>query len=167
MNVTTTERRGGPATVGPSPSRLVLGIAACLAAWAIVAVPTSAGGTQAYLVTVKVAPQSTVEAFMSRRFQETVTCREACKVSTRVLIKAGAARRLGFRNVTGKLVLIATNKAALRARTPTKLTFTLTREAQARLGKATATLDIYASVQAVPLSRPAVNFSVGWASKLT
>lgn len=145
----------------------VLSIAACLAACAAAAAPPSSSGAQAFLVNVKVPSQSTVASFTGGRFQETVTCREACRISTKVSIRASAARRLGFSNVTGRLVLVATNSARLKARTPTKLSLTLTREAKARLPKATGLVELFGSVQGVPNSRPTVNVSVGWSSRLT
>lgn len=141
----------------------ILWIAACLAACAA---PPSSSGAQAFLVTVKVPSQSAVASFTGGGFQETVTCREACRVSTRVLIRAGAARRLGFPNVTGRLVLVATNSAKLKAKTPTRLSFTLTPQAKARLPKATGLIELFGSVQGFPNSRPTVNVSVGWASRL-
>jgi hypothetical protein len=67
--------------------------------------------------------QSTVESFMNRQFKEIVTCTRACTVTSKVLIRAPLAMRLGFPNVRGKLVLIATNKGTLKAETPTRLSF--------------------------------------------
>jgi hypothetical protein len=141
----------------------ILWIAACLVACAA---PPSSSGAQAFLVNVKVPSQGTFASFTGGRFQETVTCREACRVSTRVLIRASAAKRFGFKNVTGKLVLVATNSARLKARTPTKLSLTPTREAKTRLGQGAGLLELFGSVQGVPNSRPTVNVSVGWASRL-
>jgi hypothetical protein len=111
--------------------------------------------------------QSTVESFMNRQFKEIVTCTRACTVTSKVLIRAPLAMRLGFPNVRGKLVLIATNKGTLKAETPTRLSYVLTPEAKQHLGKATATIPIFGSVRSVPKSRPTANYSVGWSSKLT
>jgi hypothetical protein len=141
-------------------------IAVCVAFTATVAFAPS-GEAKAYPVSVKVPRQATVESFMNHKFKEIVTCTRACTVTTSVLIRASVAKRLGFENVTGKLVLIATNKGALKAQTPTRLSFVLTRQAEQHLGKATSMVGIFGSVRSVPKSRPTANYSVGWSSELT
>jgi hypothetical protein len=142
-------------------------IAVCAAFTAAVAVAAPSGGAKAYPVSVKVPRQSTVESFMNRQFKEIVTCTRACTVTSKVLITAPLAKRLGFPNVRGKLVLIATNKGTLKPQTPTGLSFVLTRQARQHLGKATSMVGIFGSVRSVPKTRPTVNYSVGWSSKLT
>ena len=141
-------------------------IAMCLVLPATLALGPSSGAAKPFPVKVQVPAQATVKYFVSHRFKETVTCRAACRITTKVLIKAKAARQLGFKRVTGRFAVIATNKAALKARTPTKITFVLTAQARRHLGRARA-ITIYGSVRSVPNTRPLVNFSVGWASKLT
>jgi hypothetical protein len=141
-------------------------IAVCVGFTATVAFAPS-GGAKAYPVSVKVPRQATVESFMNRQFKEIVTCTRACTVTSSVLIRATLAKRLGFANVRGKLVLIATNKATLKAATPTRLSFVLTRQAKQHLGKATSTVPIFGAVRSVPKSRPTANYSVGWSSELT
>lgn len=131
----------------------------------VAAAPTNAA--KAFPLKVKVPQQGRLERFGTARFKETVTCAQACKVGTTVRIKAKLARRLGFRHVSGKYVVIARNNRVLKARTPTKIRFVLTREAKRRLGRARAAVAIYGSVRSAPSARPAVSYSVGWASKLT
>ncbi len=142
-------------------------IAACLLLPATVALAAPSGGAKAFPVKAAVPPRVPVEAFLGRKFKETVTCRQACRVTTSVVIKARVARRLGFTHVRGKLVVIATNRRTLRARRPTKLSFALTAEARRRLPRAKSAVGIFGSVRAVPTRRPGTNYSVGWASKLT
>ena len=128
---------------------------------------SSSGAAKPILVTVSVPQHAAIADFVNGKFKETVRCREACTVKTNVLIKAAVAKRLGFTGVKGKLVLIATNKGALKGKTSTKMAFVLTRQARTRLGGAGATVQIYGSVQAFPKSRPTTNVSVGWSSSLT
>jgi len=133
-------------------------------------VSTVAGAASGALVTFPLratAPtRGTVNGLMNRTFTETVTCLRACKVRTKVVIKAKVARQLGFTNVKGKYVAIATNRATLRARTPTKLPFLLTREARRRLPRANV-VAIFGGVQGFPTGGRGVNYSVAWTSRLT
>jgi hypothetical protein len=144
--------------------RVLMGVCVTVSASLTVGIPS--GAAKAFPLRAKVPARATVKGFVSHRFRETVMCAQACKVKTSVLIKSKAARQLGFGHVTGKYVVIATNKAALKARTPTKITFVLTAQARRHLRSARA-ITIYGSVRSVPNTRPLVNFSVGWASKLT
>jgi hypothetical protein len=142
-------------------------IAVCVAFTTTVAFAAPSGEAKAYPVSVKVPRQASTESFMSHQFKEIVTCTRACTVTSSVVIRASVAKRLGFENVAGKLVLIATNKGTLKPQTPTGLWFVLTRQARQHLGKAASTVAIFGSVRSVPKSRPTVNYSVGWSSKLT
>jgi hypothetical protein len=142
-------------------------IPVCAAFTAAVALAAPSGEAKPYPVSVKVPRQASVESFVNREFKEIVTCTRACTVTSSVLIRASLAKRLGFPNVKGKLVLIAANKGTLKAHTPTRLSFVLTRQAKQHLGTATATIPIFGSVRSVPKSRPTANYSVGWSSKLT
>jgi hypothetical protein len=142
-------------------------IAACLALSATVALASPSAGAKTYFVTVKVPARATAENFVNGTFKVTVTCKEACKATTSALIRSSAAKRLGFKNVKGKLVLVATSKETLKAQTPTKMSLVLTSEAKKRLAKATSPVQVFGSVKGVPTSRPFVNYSVGWSATLT
>ena len=142
----------------------LLSITACFAISATVALATPAAN--AFFVTVKAPPRATTNDFAKRTFALTVTCKEACKVFTKAFIRASAAKRLGFKNVKGKL-LIASGSAKFDGKTPAKVSLVLTREAKKRLPTAKRVLRVFGFVQAFPNVRPAVNYSVGWASLLT
>jgi hypothetical protein len=141
-------------------------VGVCLAVLAGVAA-ASTNAAKTFPLKVKVPQQGRLDRFGTAKFTETVTCRQACKVGTTVRIKAKMARRLGFRHISGKYVVIARNNSVLKARTPTEMRFVLTREAKRRLGRSKAAVAIYGSVRSAPTARPAVSYSVGWASKLT
>jgi len=173
-------KQGGPGKNGRAPpafriqvhyrgSRMirVLVIGICLVVSAFTALASSASTKQkSYFVTATVPSPATIESFVNGRFKETVTCRAACRVQTEVLIRASVARRLGFQNVKGKLFLIATSKARLEAKRPTKLRLVMTSEVKSRLRKAKSPVSLFASVQAFPTKRPGVNYSVAWTSLL-
>ena len=125
----------------------------------------AASGSTMFPLKAKAPAQGSVNGLINRTFTETVTCLRACKVRTKVVIKAKVARQLGFSRVKGTYVIIATNKATLRARTPTKLSFVLTREAKSRLPRAKA-IAVFGGVQSFPIAGRGANYSVGWTSRL-
>ena len=142
----------------------VLATGICLLASAAAAFAGTSRST--YFVTAKVPSPATFESFVNGTFRETVRCQSVCRVQTEVLIRAGAARKLGFNNVKGKLHLVATNNGTLRAKTPTKMRLFVTREAKRRLLRSKSPVALFASVQAFPTKRPGVNYSVAWTSLL-
>jgi len=152
----------GPASSGP-PRRLA--VALCLSVALAVGAPS--GAAKLFPLKASVPDRASVKSFVSRTFKETVTCQAACKVKTTVVIKASVAKRLGFKNVRGKLVAIATNTATLKARRSTRLSFVLTVEATRRLSSAKSGVGIFGSVKSTPSARPSANYSVGWAAHLT
>jgi hypothetical protein len=143
--------------------RVLIGVCLALSGGAAIAAPSGAGS---FPLKASVPEHATAKSFVSRKFKETVTCSKACKVTSKVLIRAKAARQLGFRHVNGKYVVVATNKASLKAKTPTKIVLVPTRQARARLGRA-KTVAIFGSVRAVPNGSRHVSYSVGWAASLT
>jgi hypothetical protein len=128
---------------------------------------SSETASQVNLASVTVPSTGSVRDFVKGRFKEEVTCRQACSVNTSVAIRKAVAERLGFANVSGKLVTIATNKRTLKAEAPASLSFVLTPQAKLHLAKATGSLQIFGAVNAVPKRNPNTNVSVGWASELT
>jgi hypothetical protein len=144
--------------------RVFLGV--CLVVSASIAVGAPSGAAKTFPLKAKAPARGTAKGLMSRKFKETVTCAQACKVKTTVVIKAKAARQLGFSHVTGKYVTIARNKGTLKARIPTKMPFVITQEAKRRLTRA-KTIAIFGGVQSFPTGRPGVNYSIAWSSKLT
>jgi hypothetical protein len=140
-------------------------VALCLAV--AVAVGAPSGSAKPFPLKVSAPARATLKTFVNRTFRETVTCQTACKVKTSVVIKANVAKRLGFKHVRGKLVVIATNQGTLKARTPTKLSFVLTGEAKRHLPAAKSGVGIFGSVRSTPSNRSSANYSVGWASQLT
>jgi len=138
-------------------------IAACLALSAAVAFAAPSGGAP-YFVAAKSPTRAKAKSFVNGTFTVTVTCQKACRATATALIRADAARRLGFSNVKGKLVLIGTGKATLRAGAPTKIALVATAQARQRLR---APVQVFGSAKGVPTQKPTVNYSIGWSTTLT
>lgn len=88
--------------------------------FALVAAAVATGGQSAWgttrpLVRVQVPLNQTVPRLVRGQFAETLTCTQACSAKTTIYIRAGLAKRLGFKHVSGKRVAIGSKTVSLSA----------------------------------------------------
>ena len=104
-----------------------------------------------------------VRDLLRGRVAEDVMCTRACAVSTSVVIRRSAARRLGITGVTGDWYEIGTASGRLSARVHRKLTLQLKPRAVEAIGKAgAAKLQILGRVEARATAAPAKRGSAAW-----
>jgi hypothetical protein len=123
------------------------------------------GATQArpLLTRAEVPLNQSVQDLLKGRFVERAACRRACNLATRVVIRPGVARRLGFTHVgDDKWIEIGTASGRLRANRPTKVTIHLTREARRLLVRMKSGLQMIGFVQAAAVGNPGQRSSAAW-----
>ena len=104
-----------------------------------------------------------VQDLLKGRFVERATCRQACNLATRVVIRPGVARRLGFTHVGhDKWIEIGTASGRLKANRPTNVTIHLTREARRLLARTKSGLQMIGFVEAAAAGNPSQRSSAAW-----
>jgi hypothetical protein len=131
----------------------------------MICVSSAVGATQArpLLTRAEVPLDQSVQDLLNGRFVERATCRRACNLATRVVIRPGVARRLGFTNVGhDKWIEIGTASGRLKANRPTNVTIHPTREARRLLARTKSGLQMIGFVEAAGAGNPSQRSSASW-----
>jgi hypothetical protein len=128
----------------------------------------SVAGAGTVFVSAKVSDNARVHDLLGGSFKQTVTCVKACKLTTQVGIQPKIARRLGFSGIKAgePWFWIATSKATLKAKTPTRLGFVLTRQAKKLLPRSKTGFQILGLVNAVVSQKSSHQASLTWITTL-
>jgi hypothetical protein len=119
-----------------------------LVAAAVVTGGPAAWGTTRPLVRVQVPLDQTVRELVRGRFAETLTCTQACSAKTTIYIRAGLAKRLGFKHVSGKRVAIGSKTVSLSAGRKVNVRIALDASARKLMSKANAGTQVMGQVVA-------------------